>query len=120
MRGIAPAALAVGLCVPGIASTGSLVLFEVLADWDLFARWASHSPVIRWMYLAIPLPAFVIAAYGAPLLLLSAAAITVRVWRGAGARPIAKWATAAALVLGIASLAFFYLVVEWWELSFLP
>lgn len=112
--------ITLALCLPEILSTGSLALMDLVVEKGLLPEWAAQLPLVGWIYFAVPLPAFVVAGYVGPVLLLFAPPFVVRAWRDQGASREARWIPGAILPLAVAAFVFFDRVVVWWKLSFLP
>ena len=101
------AKLAIALCLPEVVSTGILWILAGAPD----SRYL-NSVII--LLTATALPAFLVAAYAGPLLLIFAGLVVARAvrLRSNGQAGVAG----VALVLGILSLAFFYRAVMWLDL----
>jgi hypothetical protein len=101
------ARLAVALCLPQIVSTGILAILGAVPD-SPYSVWAIS------LLSVTALPAFMVAAYGGPLLLIVAAFFVARAV--SGPKRVQAAVASTALLLGIISFAFFELVVVWWDL----
>ena len=96
----------IALCLPQILSTGILAVFGTLPDSAY-----SLSVVSLLSWLAVP--AFFVAAYAGPLLLVFAGPALLRALK---ARSPHTAVAAVFVLLGLVSCAVFYGVVVWWDL----
>jgi hypothetical protein len=104
-----PARIAVVLCLPQILSTG------LLAVLGRVPKSAYDFTALQVLSLAA-IPAFLVAGYLGPLLLVCAGPPTVQAIGGRRQAPAGACVATLALTLGLLSCAAFFLVVVWWDL----